>query len=87
MTFSRAGIQRGGCFPVRPRNLLKLSVWLSIPLSVSPSVCLFFFFFFCFGLFRAVPAAYGGSQARDLIGAVAAGLHHSHSNVGSELRV
>ena len=29
--------------------------------------------------------AYGGSQARGLIGAVAAGLHHSHSNVGSEL--
>jgi len=28
--------------------------------------------------------AYEGSQARDLIGAVAAGLHHSHSNSGSE---
>ena len=28
--------------------------------------------------------AHGGSQARGLIGAVAAGLHHSHSNVGSE---
>ena len=28
--------------------------------------------------------AYGGSQAGGLIGAVAAGLHHSHSNVGSE---
>ena len=25
-------------------------------------------------------------QARGLIGAVAAGLHHSHSNLGSELR-
>ena len=24
--------------------------------------------------------AYGGSQARGLIGAIAAGLHHSHSN-------
>ena len=28
--------------------------------------------------------AYGGSQARGRIGAVAAGLHPSHSNAGSE---
>ena len=41
-----------------------------------------FFFFFC--LFGAAPAAYGGSQARGLTGAVASGLHQSHSNVGSE---
>ena len=33
----------------------------------------------------AAPAAYGGSQARGPIGAAAAGLHHSHSNAGSEL--
>ena len=35
------------------------------------------FFFFFFGLFafsRAAPAAYGGSQARGLIGAIAASL-------------
>ena len=32
----------------------------------------------------ATPMAYRGSQARDLIGAVAAGPHQSHSNVGSE---
>ena len=31
-------------------------------------------------LFRAAPAAYGDSQARGLIGAVAAGLHHNYSN-------
>ena len=40
------------------------------------------------GLFvfsRAASMAYGGSQARGLIRAVAAGLHHSHSNLGSEL--
>ena len=47
-----------------------------------------FCFCFCFlGLFafsRAASAAYGGSQARGLIGATAAGLHHSHSNMGSE---
>ena len=43
----------------------------------------FFFFFFFFGLFRAAPAAYGGSQVRGRTGAAAAGLHHSHSNAGS----
>ena len=43
--------------------------------------------FFFFGLFRAAPTTYGGSQARDRMGAVAAGLHHSHSNAGSELRL
>ena len=34
-------------------------------------------------LFRAVPAAYGDSQARGGIGATAAGLRHSHSNAKS----
>ena len=34
--------------------------------------------------FRAAPAAYGGSQARGRIGAAAAGLYHSHYNMGSE---
>ena len=45
-----------------------------------------FFFFFClFAISWAIPAAYGNSQARGLIGAVATGLRHSHSNAGSEL--
>ena len=51
----------------------------------------FFFFFFCllsfFFFFSVVPAAYGGFQARGLIGPVAAGLHQSHSNEGSELHL
>lgn len=38
-----------------------------------------------FLLFRAIPAAYGGSQVRGLIGAVATGLHQSPSNARSEL--
>jgi len=46
-----------------------------------------FYGLFFFGLFRAAPAAYGGSQARGLIGAVAASPHHSHSNARSELRL
>ena len=37
-----------------------------------------------FCLFRATSMACGGSQARGLIRAAAAGLHHSHSNEGSE---
>ena len=47
---------------------------------------LFYFvsFHFVFCLFRAIPVAYGGSQARDPIGTVAALLYHSHSDVGSE---
>ena len=31
--------------------------------------------------------AYAGSQAWDQIGAAAASLHHSHSNMGSEPRL
>ena len=37
-----------------------------------------FYFIFVF-LFRATHVAYGGSQARGRIGAVAAGLSHNHS--------
>ena len=44
----------------------------------------FFLFFFFFCLFRAIPAAHGDSQARGLMGAIAAGLGHSHSNDRSE---
>ena len=43
------------------------------------------FTYFCLFVFsRAAPMAYGGSQARGLIGAVAPGLRQSHSNAGSE---
>ena len=49
--------------------------------------CQLQFFFFFFLLFRASPAAYGGSQARGQIGAVAARLDHSHSNTRSELHL
>ena len=37
------------------------------------------FEFILFAFSRAAPAAHGGSQARGLTGAVAAGLHHSHT--------
>ena len=41
-------------------------------------------FIFDFSLFRATHVAYGSSQAMGQIRAVAAGLHHSHSNAGSK---
>ena len=47
----------------------------------------FFLSFFFWVIFRAVPTAYGGSQARGQIGDVAAGLHHSHSPTRSELHL
>ena len=40
--------------------------------------------FFVFCLFRATPAAHGGSQARGRIRAAAAGLRQSHSNTRSK---
>ena len=39
-----------------------------------------------FLLFRAAPMAYGGSQASGLIGATAAGLHHSNARSEPRLR-
>ena len=45
----------------------------------------YFILFFClFAISWATPAAYGGSQARGPIGAVATSLRQSHSNAGSE---
>ena len=46
---------------------------------------LFFFFFFL--PFLGPLPQHGGSQARGLIGAIATGLHQSHSNAGSKLRL
>ena len=58
--------------------------------------CFFLFFFLSFVFFvvvvvvvivaisLAAPTAYGGSQARGRIGAVATGLRQSHSNTGSK---
>ena len=46
-----------------------------------------FFVAIVFCPFRAAPEACGGSQTGGLIEAVAAGLHHSHSNARSEPRL
>ena len=47
-----------------------------------PGVKVLFYYYYYF--FRATPATCGGSQARGPIGAVAAGLCQSHSNLESE---
>ena len=52
-----------------------------------PPLYFIYLFIYLFLLFRAPPATYGGSQARDRIGATAAGLRRSHSNAGIELRL
>ena len=46
---------------------------------------LFYFIFCLFAISWAAPAAYGGSQARGQVGAIAAGL--LHRNMGSEPRL
>ena len=48
------------------------------------TISFFLFFFLSFCLFRVTTTAYGGSQARGQIGAVAAGLHQRYSNAGSK---
>ena len=56
----------------------------------SAALPLFFFLVF-FAISRAAPTAYGGSQGRGQIGAVATSLphshSHSHSNMGSKPRL
>ena len=72
------------------------SMWEPGAFSMKQPFYFFFFFFFVFCLFVVVvvvaiswaaPAAYGGSQARGRIGAVATSLRQSHSNAGSEPRL
>ena len=60
---------------LKPQNACYQIYLLSRQLPVS--------YLFCFS-FVAIPAAYGSSRAGGRIKAVAAGLHNSHSNTGSE---
>ena len=55
-----------------------------MPVLYLSSLRIVFEYSFIFFLFRAAPMAYGSSQARVPIRNVAAGLHHSHSNVRSK---
>ena len=60
---------------------------LSVHLDFFCFVLFFVFFVVVVAISWAAPAAYGGSQARGRIGAVATGLRQSHSNTGSEPRL
>ena len=62
------------------RNVLLFYHFYWLPFH--PFVWYIVIFFFC--LFRTAPVAYAGSQARGLIGCIAAGLRQSHSNARSE---
>ena len=77
--------------PLSEAGIEPASLWLLVR-SVSteprwelPRLILFIYLFiYLFILCRAASGAYGGSQAKGLIRAAAAGLHHSHSNLGSQ---
>ena len=59
-----------------------------VALKKTPQNLFSYLFLFVFLPFSwAAPTAYGGSQARGLIGAAATGLRQSHSNAGSEPRL
>ena len=66
--------------------LIELDSYFGFISSALPAFYFYFilFFYFIFVFSRAAPEAYGGSQARGPIRAVATGLCHSHSNVGSK---
>ena len=51
---------------------------------MNPAAWVLLFIYLFFVCFRPAPKAYGGSQARGPIRAVAANLHHSHSNAVSK---
>ena len=77
--------------PLHPGTVLgslhQLSHLLCRTIFIVPILFYFMSFFFFFFFFRASPVAYGGSQARGLIGAIAADLRNSHSNSGFKLHL
>ena len=66
--------------------LRKIYLEISIKLYLAHLVRFYFLFFF-FVFLGLYPWHIGSSQARGPIGAVAASLRHSHSNMGSKLRL
>ena len=69
-------------------NTRSLTHWATRELPGILFLSSFLFFFLSLSyLFRATPMAYGGSQARAWIGAVAASLFLSHSHTRSKLRL
>ena len=71
-------------FPVQASFYVSPTLLLSCVFSFYLLLFIYLFIFCLFTPSWAAPAAYGGSQARGRIGAAAASLHWSHSNLGSE---
>ena len=72
---------------LKKKNDLFYLNWVDQEVSSSPNPFFFdtdFFIIYFILLFRGTPATYGSSEARGEIRAVAASLHHSHSNAGSK---
>ena len=76
----QTGLMKGLCALTRRDE----NKWIAFFLKVYSSRLFILFYFILFYYFRATPTVYGSSQARGPIGAVAASLHHSRSNGGSE---
>ena len=71
----------------KKKKILVKSVWKSWDSIITTLFLQICIIYIVFCPFRAAPKAYGGSQARGLIEAVAARLHQSHSNIRSKLRL
>ena len=75
-------LKRAGLKVIYPSLPPKRGISSPNPKQVGFVVAVFVVLVLC--LFRATLTVYGSSQARGLIGAIAAGLRCSHSNAGSE---
>ena len=81
--FNIIGAKEGGWKQPLPITQLKRVVTISHTVNKA-CISRMHLFIYLFCLFRATPLAYGRSQTRGWIRAVAAGLHHSHSSTGFE---
>ena len=87
MTFPSKVLRVLGHIPGAPPLIPLPSPFLVLLHSVPPflkNYIIFIYLFIYFSFSRAAPMAYGGTQGRGLIGAVATALRQSHSNVGYE---
>ena len=83
--FLTSGWAQSSVIKLQRHNQFLLGLWLQVHYKCT--FLNFFFFFLSLPFLGPLPAAYGGSQAGGLTGAVAAGLHQRHSNSGSEPRL
>ena len=76
------------CFSTGISPLVQVSFSSSIYyLCICVYIHTYTYMYLSISLFRATPTAHGSSPARGWTKAVAAGLHHSHSNEGSKTRL